>query len=260
MAKKSAEQKNPDSGILNSLYMKIQRTASAVSRLALLDKIPALPLLDRQGTALLLFCALLYFIFVAYVFFTSPLTISQDFYEQPLEKNSALQLVAEETYRYEISSPDGGETVTYSTSRSSSCTGLLVSEEPYGNSVCLTQSGNLAQAGAEAFNSSYGNQSILLFAPWMLAVSDGFKWGFESRITAGSTAISFPVALASKGRKTIAGREAYEISVSSSGSLPSLFYIDAQKRVLISADSENVTVRLVSAPFPLNWSNSSAQN
>ena len=243
MAKKSAEQKNPD-GILQSLYMRI----------------PSLPLLERQGTALLLFCALVYLVFVAYVFFTSPLTIAQDFYEQPLQKNSALALLAGETYRYEISSPDGKETVTYNTGRYSPCAGLLVSEERSGAGVCLTQSGNLAQAGAESYNSSYGNQSILLFAPWMLAVSDDFRWGFESRITAGSTAISFPVALSSKGRKTIAGREEYEISVSSAGSPPSLFYIDAQKRVLLSAESANVSVKLIQAPFPLNWTASTSQN
>lgn len=240
--KKPGEEKKPGAGILNSLYMGI----------------PALPFLERQGTALLLFCALAYLLFVAYVFLSSPLTMSQDFYEQPLQKNSALQLLSGETYAYQISSPDGRQTVAYSTSRASSCAGLLVSEEASGASLCLSQSGNLAQEGTEAFNSSFGNQSILLFAPWMLAVSDDFKWGFESRITAGSTAISFPVSLFSKGKKTVAGREAYEISVGSSGSPPSLFYIDAQKRVLLSAESANVSVKLISAPFPLEWGNSTS--
>ena len=235
----SADSSTNREGILHSLYMKI----------------PPLPMLERQGTALLLFCALLYFIFVAYVFLTSPLTIGQDFYEQPIQKNSALLLLPGETYRYDISSPAGRDSVTYKTGRSPSCTGLLVSEEPSGAGACLSQSGNLAQPGAEAFNSSYGNQSMLLFAPWMLAVSDDFRWGFESRITAGSTTVAFPVSLTSKGRKTVAGRDAYEISVSSSGSTPSLFYIDAEKRVLLSAEAENVSVRLVAAPFALNWSN-----
>lgn len=242
MGEKNGKEKKPESSILrslNSLYMRL----------------PVLPYLDRPTSALLIIGMLGYFGFVASIFLSSPVQLEQQYSEGPLYKNAQLQLLPGEAYSYLVTGPGSRQQVTYSILRSPSCAGVLVNEDMSQNSICLSQSGALLsqEPGAVQSNSSYGNQSILLFSPWMLAVSDSFGWRFENTVSAAGTKISFPVFLKSNGKKLLAGREAYEISVGPMDSAPSLFYIDSEKRVLLSAESENVSVKLVSAPFELDW-------
>ena len=219
---------------------------------SLYGKFPVFPYLDRATSALLIFCVAAYFIFIAFVFFASPVQIAQQVHEDPIYKNTQLQLVPGERYAYQLSSPDGQNLVSYTIGKSASCQGTVVVEDSSGTTLCLSKSGNLMQPGFESLNSSFLNQSILLFSPWMLAASDTFSWKFDNTVSAAGTQVSFPVALRSQGRKTVAGREAFEIGVTSMGEA-STFYIDAEKRVLLSIDAANVSVKLVSAPFALNW-------
>ncbi len=143
--------------------------------------------------------------------------------------------------------------------QSSYCKGLLVSEsakEGQLHSVCITRSGNL-EGDLFQLNFSLGNQSILLFSPWMLAASDNFSWQVQTTISTGTANINMPINFKSLGIKQLAGRQAYEISVQSDFSPPLKYYIDSEKRVLLYADFGNASVKLVSAPFSLNWTNSS---
>jgi hypothetical protein len=130
---------------------------------------------------------------------------------------------------------------------------VLLVESYSQNSACVKESGNSAD---DSFRTdlSLGNQSFLLFSPWMLAVSDNFSWQVNATVSAGAAQLSLPILFASKGEKEIAGRRAFEISISSELGDSSTAYIDAEKRVLLLADFGNASARLVSAPFPLNWS------
>src|SRR3989344_116757 len=147
---------------------------------SLYNRFPVFPYLDRATSLLLVLCIAAYFFFTAFVFFGSPVQISQQINEDPIYKNTALQLVPGEKYTYQASSPDGMNAISYLVGKSGSCSGVTVAEDATGTVICLSKSGNLLQPGFESLNSSFLNQSIVLFSPWMLAVSDNFSWKFDN--------------------------------------------------------------------------------
>lgn len=219
--------------------------------------LPKLPFLDKDTSAILIISILVYAIFTAGVFLTSasepPHAILS---EGQLSKNAPLALLAGERYAYEVSAAGKTERLQYDVLQSSPCKGLLVAEstiEGRQNTACLTRSGNL-EGDIFQLNFSLGNRSMLLFSPWMLAASDSFNWQVQTTISTGATDINMPITFKSYGTKQIAGRPAYEISVQSDFIPPLKYYIDSEKRVLLFMDLGNASARLVSAPFPLNWS------
>jgi hypothetical protein len=229
--------------------------------LSIYEKIPSLPLLDRSGTALLLACAAFYIIFIIYVFMiTPPVQITNDFIEAPIHKNSQLALLPGEKYTYDIPVQGTVMRLSYDIGSGPGCHGTLVSET-YGKdtmALCLGQDGMLANSeGKRQENFGFGNQSIMLFSPWMLAVSENFSWSAGSTVSAAGAEIKSSVFFTSAGRRTTGGRETYaiELRADSPTSAPIMtMYIDAQKRVLVMAESGNSSIRLFSAPFQLDWS------
>ncbi|MEM2138017.1 MAG: hypothetical protein QW568_02925 [Candidatus Anstonellaceae archaeon] len=226
------------------------------------NSLPLLPLLDRSTSAIAYACIFGYILFMLYVFLAMPpVQLSSSIVEAPLAKNSPLMLFAGETYAYELSGEmvaAPNKKVVYGISSSSSCPGILVTEQAseFASSECLSKQTGNAVNDERQLNSSTGNQSFLLFSPWMLAVSDNFSWQAASTTSAAGVEMRFTTSLKSFGKKEIAGRQAYEISVASPAlSSASKYFIDAEKRVLLYAESGNLTVRLIKAPFELHWSN-----
>ncbi len=222
--------------------------------------LPKLPFLDKDTSAILLISLLVYAIFTAGVFLTSTSEpLHAILTEGQLSKNTPLALLSGERYSYEISAAGKTERLQYDVLQSSSCKGLLVIEsarEGQQNTACLTRSGNL-EGDQFQLNFSLGNRSMLLFSPWMLAASDNFNWQVQTTISTGTANINMPINFKSYGTKQMAGRKAYEILMQSEFSPPLKYYIDSEKRVLLFIDFGNASARLVSAPFPLNWANSS---
>ena len=220
-------------------------------------RVPVFPYLDRATTLLLIACMLCYAGFTLYVFMSSPPGIEARLVEGSLVKNSALALSDGDRFLYSLDSPDGSEEVAYAVGKSPQCAGVVVAEQTAqsSQSICVLQNGMLSDAEPDS-GSNFGNRSILLFSPWMLAASDNFSWNVSTVYSSGGIEMAISTAFASRGKKQMAGREAYEIDVGSEGgSVPARFYIDSAKRVLLYADMGNVTARLVSAPFALNWTN-----
>ncbi len=223
--------------------------------------LPVLPLADRSTSAILYASVAAYLAFTAYLFLSIPKIEPQlSLYEFAISKNALLQLQPGESYSYRVFSPEGDFTVYYDIRDSPSCTGVVVVERlpSETTSRCVLPSGNLAQDGYGNVNWGMGNQSILLFSPWMLAASENFTWEVTAEISAGGAVIEMPARFNSLGKKEIAGREAFEVLVGASGEAPAKFTVDAQKRVTLSFDSkDNFRARLMQAPFPLAWGNSS---
>jgi len=222
------------------------------------QRVPELPYLDRATSLILIACVLGYLGFVAYIFFSMPpIEIEAKLLEGGLAKNSALLLSPGEGYLYTVESPDGAQQVAYAVGSLPSCAGVVVAEQAgqQSQTVCILKSGMLSGAGEGAANSNFGNQSILLFSPWMLAASENFSWKVDSVYSAQGVEMTISTRFESKGKKPLAGREAYEIEVGdNSGAPPARFFIDSEKRVLLYADLGNVTVRMDEAPFALDWS------
>jgi hypothetical protein len=220
-------------------------------------KVPVFPYLDRATSLILIVSVLGYLGLTAYIYFsTSPAQIEAALVEGKLEKNSLLLLSDGESYVYFVESPDGKQTVSYTVHASVGCSGVMVAEKTDlgTGEICILKNGFLPDSG---INTNYGNQSILLFSPWMLAASENFSWRVDTVYKSNGLEMSFPAYFASEGETEIAGRNAYEITVGEgAGGSSARFFVDAEKRVLLYADLGNVTVKMVSAPFELNWSKS----
>ena len=229
--------------------------ASALS--SAYNHVPEFPYLDRATTLIMVVCVLGYLGLTAYIFLsTPPIEIEARLLEGSLAKNAALSLSPGEKYLYDLESPDGVQQVAYAVGSASSCAGVVVAEqaEQGSQSVCILKNGMLSNQAGGAINSNFGNQSILLFSPWMLAASENFSWDVDSVYSAHGVEMTITTHFASKGKQMLAGREAYEIDVGdNSGAAPARFFIDSNKRVLLYADLGNVTVKLARAPFELNW-------
>lgn len=247
-----AREKNPQAA-----SSKPQFTFPARGRLlSIYNKIPILPFLDRPTSALLILLMALYFIFTAWIFLSSPpAQITGAILEGQLVKNSGLAIAPGERYVYELSGFGSDQSVAYQASSSPACAGLLITESGGGDSLCLSRSGNIVGDTAQ-LNSTYGNQSILLFAPWMLAASENFSWRVETTISGGQVELQIPTRLFWQSTRDVLGRRAFQIVVSSEAGSerPSSEYIDAEKRVLLYARMGNATAKLVQAPFALDLS------
>jgi hypothetical protein len=226
------------------------------------ERLPLLPFLDRSTSTIAYACIFGYLFFMLYIFLAMPpVQLESSIIESPLAKNSPLMLLAGETYAYELSGTvveGANRQVLYAVRSSSNCPGILVAERTsnFASSECLSKTTGNAFNDPLQLNSSTGNQSFLIFSPWMLAVSENFNWQATSITSAAGVEMRFTTSLESLGKKEVAGREAYEITVTSPAlGSKSTYFIDAEKRVLLSAESGNLTVRLVKAPFALNWLN-----
>jgi hypothetical protein len=243
MKNKDKKHSKAADGVLSAL-------ASAYSRM------PVFPYLDRATTLILIVCIAGYAGLTAYIFFaTPPLQIEARLSEGALGKNAELSLAPGEKYVYYLESPDGLQQIAYSVDSYSGCAGVMVIEASGqgGQEVCILKNG--MSPGSDT-NANFGNQSILLFSPWMLSASENFSWEVDIVYRSNGMEVLMPTYFTSKGRKQMASRDAYEIDISdSTGSAPSRFFVDAEKRVLLYADMGNVTVTMVSAPFALNWTN-----
>ncbi|MFA6908144.1 MAG: hypothetical protein WC263_04945 [Candidatus Micrarchaeia archaeon] len=226
-------------------------------------RVPVFPYLDRATTLVMIACVLGYLGFTAYIMLSMPPSaIEARLLEGNLSKNSALMLSPGERYVYDLEGAADAQRVGYAISASPSCAGVVVSEQAGQQSqeMCILRNGMLSGAGDGAANANFGNQSILLFSPWMLAASENFSWSVDSVYSSQGMEMTITTRFESKGKRQLAGREAYEIDVGdTSGAAPARFYIDSGKRVLLFADLGNVTARLSSAPFALDW-NASAQD
>ena len=230
---------------------------------SLYQRLPLVPFLDRATSAILYASVAAYLIFTASVFFSfSGMAPSYRMSEYPLHKNALLQLQPGESYAYLLAMPQGNSEVYYQISSSPSCAGVEIGEkaESGQSSRCVLPGGNLADKGFENINSGMGNLSVILFSPWMLAVSDNFSWQVNTTISGVGVQMDMPLYMNSMGKKAVAGRQAYEISVQSEGQPQATFYVDAQKRVALLVVAGNTSAQLVSAPFALDWGNSSQQN
>ncbi|MCX6770164.1 MAG: hypothetical protein NT051_05840 [Candidatus Micrarchaeota archaeon] len=163
------------------IFSTFSKAADAIGKGAngIYMKFPEMPILGRSGTAMLVFSAAIYVFFVMFVFFTlPPITISTSFSEGSLQPNAVLALQPSEKYAYASSLADGAEVLEYSVGRGQGCSGMAIDEVSGGKgtqTLCIMPDGSLL-GETNRDKSGYGNKTIILFAPWMLSVSENFSW------------------------------------------------------------------------------------
>lgn len=218
------------------------------------NRIPAAPFLDRQTSAILYACILAYVLFVLCIM-ASPMKEEPRFTvsESPLYKNADLSLSAGENYTYVLEHGAQRQPLQFAVRRLWGCRGVVLYE---GNDsqACLLQNGNSAD-DSEQRNSTIGNGTGLLFLPWMLAVSDDFSWSVSGDYWNGYISMRTRMNYTSLGKSSALGRGAYLVRVVSNAyQLPTDYYIDSEKRVLLYVRSGNTSAWLEEAPFALDAS------
>ncbi|MEM4348562.1 MAG: hypothetical protein QXN37_03265 [Candidatus Anstonellaceae archaeon] len=213
------------------------------------DRIPSIPFLDKQTSVVIYLSSLVFFIFLFYVFFTLP-PPQVVFVQDPILPNTALRLQAGEKYVYEISDGVQKNTFTYQVLKHYSCPGVVVQEltQQQTSSLCILSNGSFSDSEGIS-----GEGGILLFSPWMLAVSENFSWESTFLISSLNIKIEVPIKYSFVMTNSTAGRPSFIIKSKIDDDPPIFYHIDAEKRVPLFISSQNVTIRLVGAPFELNW-------
>lgn len=236
-------------GKLPSILGRIQGFPSKIYGL-----LPLVPFLSRSTSAILYASMLSYLLFMLFLASTQP-KIEPSFLisESPMKKNAGLGLVNGESYVYALENSGQFQLVQYDVQKALYCEGVVL-RESQDVAPCVLGNGNLASDAAQ-YNSSFGNESVLVFLPWMLAVSDDFKWQVLGDYRNSYFTMRVATNYSSLGKSSALGRDAYKIRVASDlYAEPAVYYIDSQKRVLLYLKTLNASARLVSAPFALDAS------
>jgi hypothetical protein len=163
------------------------------------------------------------------------------FREEPLHKNTELQLRPGDIYTYTYLLNNSSVNITYAVFEGPGCTVVRVVESANGTGVCLDRWG-MDRSGS---NSSFEDPSILLFKPWMLALNDTWRWN-------NSMYLSFNGAedLVSENRYRVVrreeyrGRESYVVEIASSTGPAEYDWVDAERRVLLKVMGSGYEVAL----------------
>jgi hypothetical protein len=216
--------------------------------------------LDRITSAILILCIFGYLFFTAAVMFMLPPVVpTLSTTQGQLAPTAQLAIAPGEQYVYSAVDTSGSTNLTYTISNSPSCSGPAISETTLNSTFeqCASDIGSGAQ---ESIGTA--NNSILLYSPWMLSLKDNFDWVVNYTYSSDYGNYSIPVEFTSGGIVKVAGRDAYQVNVTvgTLGEQPTqiaTLFVDAQKRVLLAEEAGGTSIRLVSAPFALNWANDS---
>jgi len=160
----------------------------------------------------------------------------------PLHKNSALQLHAGENYTYLYNSTESVMRRSYGVSEGPGCTVISILGEKDSAAVCLDESGERVMGSG----SGYGDPTVLLFKPWMLALNDSWRWNSSLYLAFNNSApqhvsdTSYRVVR----RESYMGREAFVVEIQSDLEEPEYQWVDAEKRMTLRIIGEGYEVLL----------------
>ncbi|MBI5046835.1 hypothetical protein HZC07_03835 [Candidatus Micrarchaeota archaeon] len=161
-------------------------------------------------------------------FFVKPPAVLK-YTEEPLVKNTQLQIKPGETYVYQYMYNNSSANISYQVLDGGDCTIIRMVESVNISAICI-DSGGVDRTGS---NMTFANPSMILFKPWMLAVKEGWNWNvsvymdFNDSKTYIATVYYMTVRTENyNGRKTFVVEER-------TGSDSQYDWIDAEKRVLL---------------------------
>ena len=168
--------------------------------------------------------------------------------EAPLLKNTQFQLMSGEQYTYAYLVNGTVVNATYEILGGGNCTIIAFMGSDPPSTSCVDRWG----MDTRGYNSLLENPQMVLFDPWMLALSPDWAWNTTMYI--GFENDSQPVA--SMDYRVIRtdiwhGREAFVVMENVSGGEPQYEWVDTQKRILLSSSGNGYEVDLVSG-LPLD--------
>ena len=179
---------------------------------------------DNAKIALLSIAVLLALFVIAPSFYIPQLEKEMTFQytEQPIEKNSVLQLKNGDKYSYTYVVEGLGDaakttSLTYEVRQYGTCKTIALKEIKLNES---TKQPCLKQDGTDQNNSNItlSNPFILMFKPWMLAVKEGWIWKVELRSNYGPVNTTIErIEMRYTGTETYLNRTAYIVEITKNG-------------------------------------------
>jgi hypothetical protein len=167
--------------------------------------------------------------------------------EKPLAKNTEFQLNPGEEYVYGYIMNGTEANVTYEILDGNNCTIIALMDTNPPATSCVDRWG----MDTRGYNSQLENSQVILFQPWMLALSEGWKWntsmymGFENE-THYMAGMDYRV----MRTDTWHGRAAFVVAEATEGSEPQYEWVDAEKRILLRMQGDGYEVDLLQGlPF-----------
>ncbi len=191
-----------------------------------------------------------------------PIVVS---YADPLVPLTGLKMVSGENYVYSWSDPQLGEVRIENKVGNLAGECLLVTTESNNATIPFCLDGKTGEPIDPSRQGQTLNVSPQFFQSWMLALTDGWTWRASVNTTVEWLGSSETIESASNyrvaARGTVKGREAFKVLIETSMArisnekrYPSetatqVVWVDAEKRVLLYAGSEEGHLELMEAPF-----------
>ena len=165
-----------------------------------------------------------------------------EFKEDPLNKNKNFALLAGESYKYEYTIGNLSVNTTYKVTPGNGCTIISTKVENNMTYLCLNSQGN----DINGSNATYGEPDLLIFKPWMLALSENWTWKVNISANMGDRStqlleVNYRVVRVEqyKGRKT------YVVILDNSDSSQiTAMWIDDEKRILLKMSGAGYNIEL----------------
>jgi hypothetical protein len=168
--------------------------------------------------------------------------------EAPLAKNTEFQLQPGEEYTYAYLVNGTEVNATYEILSGSNCTIIAFMETDPPSTSCVDRWG----MDARGYNSMLENPDMMLFDPWMLALTPDWSWN----TTMYMDFVNDSQYVASMDYQVIRmdtwhGREAFVVMENVSGGEPQYEWVDAQERIMLMTSGDGYEIDLVSG-LPLD--------
>lgn len=166
--------------------------------------------------------------------------------DAPLHKNTGLQLRSGETYSYVYKTANSTMEMTYEVSDGPGCTLISIAEAQGSASVCLDSFGERVGGPEQGF----GDPTVLLFKPWMLALNDSWSWNSSLYLSFGESESEHisDIGYRVVRRETYMDRDSFLVEVRADMGEPEYQWVDAEKRISLRIIGEGYEVTLK------NWS------
>lgn len=161
--------------------------------------------------------------------------------EAPISKNAKLQIVPGEVYTYLLDLNGTQATTTYFIGQGDGCTLIRMMESVNYSGSCVDDNGN----DLRGYNTSLDDPSIIMFQPWMLALSDGWTWNSTTYLSVGGRLTE----MAENRYRVIrqenySGRQAFVVELRSGDQEADYAWIDSEKRVLLRMEGQGYLVTI----------------
>ncbi len=163
------------------------------------------------------------------------------FNEEPLEKNTKLQIYPGERYVYSYPLNDTEINITYSLLEGDGCTIILLPESVNRTNICIDEWG-LDSSGS---NSAFEKPQFFLFKPWMLALHPTWKWNNSMHMRYNNITHRISDNYYRVMRtEDYNGRAAYVVEIESSVGAVQYQWIDVEKRIVLKIIGEEYMIEL----------------